>query len=277
MPPTTPRDELGSVIKAPVEKQDIEEVQRLLSQLRDPLDHSEQDLVLPGLLVALEEGYVDTADLILTRGPRFVKYIPVDEAAVSGAHISIVECLVKHGWDVNGDLDILGHVLGHAINVQGEDNPDFCRWLIDHGAGVNYRQGADLMMPLEIACTMDADPELIRYLLRKGATGRGNKPLCLAARAGHIEALRVLFSEGGDMDINAECDPSDRLYVEKSSGTALHSAAAYGKVDSLNFLLSKGARKDIRNGAGMMPKNSAVFCKNPDCVAALEEGFNPEL
>lgn len=120
MPPESFQDDLTSAIKNAVDRQNTIEVQRLLSPLGAPLDHDEYSLVLPALLLALEGGHVDVVDLILTRGPGFVKYIPIDEAAVFNAHIPIVECLVKHGWDVNGDLDILGHVLGHAIDVQGE-------------------------------------------------------------------------------------------------------------------------------------------------------------
>ncbi|KAJ4410672.1 hypothetical protein N0V82_009151 [Gnomoniopsis sp. IMI 355080] len=271
MPPTTSLDELGSALQTAVKQQDTEEVRRLLSQLGDPLDRSEYKAVHPALLVALEEGYVDTADLMLTRRPSFVNSVPVDEAAVSGAHTPILECLVKHGWNVNGDLDYLGTLLQHAIDVQGEYNPDVCRWLIDHGADINKRHAFLGLNPLERAC-IESDPELIRYLLKKGATGKGNKPLCTAAWAGHIEALRILLSEdGGGMDVNMDSDPSDKDYLNESSGTALHNAAAYGKVDSIKFLLSKGARKDIRNGAGMTPKDVAIFFEHPECVKALEE------
>lgn len=119
-----------------------------------PWDHDEYRLLLPAQLLALEEGYVDAVDLILTRGPKFVNQVPVVEAAVFSACISIVECLVKRGWDVNGDLGILGHVLGHAIDVRGEYNPDFCCWLIELAADVSRRQGADLSTQLEIACML---------------------------------------------------------------------------------------------------------------------------
>lgn len=88
------------------------------------------------------------ADLMLTRGPGLVDSVPVDLAAVSGGHIPIAECLLRHAWNVNGDLDYYGHVLGHALEVEGPDNSDFCRWLIDHGADVNQRQ-----TPTSILCT----------------------------------------------------------------------------------------------------------------------------
>lgn len=213
IPPESFQNDLTSAIKNANDRQNIIEVQRLLSPLGAPLDHDEYSLVLPAFLLALEESHLDVVDLILTRGPGFVKYIPVDEAAVFNAHIPIIECLVKHGWDVNGDLDILGHVLGHAIDVQGEYNTDFCCWLIDHGADVNRRQGADLIRPLEIACMSNADSKLIRHLLQKGATGKSNTVLCLAAKAGNIGILRILLSEEGGMDVNAECDPSDKSYT----------------------------------------------------------------
>lgn len=266
------QDELGSAIQAAVKKQDTDEVRRLLSQLGDPLiplNRAEKDLVLPALLVALEEGYVDTADLILTRGPGLVNYLPVDKAAIWGAHIPIVECLVKHGWNVNGDLDNEGYVLGYAFDSVGEENPEFCRWLIDHGADVNPPNNPSSMGTLEKAC-YDA-PALVPYLLEKGYIVSGYRPLCRAAQRGEIEALRLFLSkEGGGLDINAAYDLSDDS-LEKYHGTALHAAAASGKVDSVKFLLSKGADKNVRNRAGLTPKDVALSFNRPECVAALEE------
>lgn len=71
------------------------------------------------------------------------------------------------------------------------------------------------------------------------------------------------------MDVNAECDLSDKSYTHNHGGTALHWATAFSKADSVNFLLSRGARKDIRNGVGMTPKDAAIFFKKHEYVAML--------
>lgn len=129
-------------------------------------------------------------------------------------------------------------------------------------------------MPLEIACIANIDPKLIRHLLQKGAMGKGNTVLCLAAKAGYIEILRILLSEEGGMDVTAESDPSKKSCTHEYGGNTLYWAAAFGKADTVESLLSRGARKDIRNGVGILPKGAAVSFKNHECTALL--GGDPE-
>lgn len=83
--------------------------------------------------------------------------------------------------------------------------------------------------------------------------------LCLGPKVGNIEMLCILLSEERGMDINAECDPSDKSSTHIYGGIALHWAGALGGTDSVEFLISREARKDIRNGVGMTPKDAAIF------------------
>lgn len=132
----------------------------------------------------------------------------------------------------------------------------------------------------------NAAPSIISLLIAKGATVNGTRALCLAAGEGNVDAMRVLIEEGG-ADVNLLCGESDndtygddgavcgvrdRIDEEEklTFRTALHAAAEEGQVDSIKFLLTKGARKDIRDAAGLLPKERAEKCGHSDCVELLE-------
>lgn len=132
----------------------------------------------------------------------------------------------------------------------------------------------------------NATPNIISLLIAKGATVNGTRALCLAASEGNVDAMRVLIEDGG-ADVNLSCGESDnnaygddgavcgvrdRIDEEekRSFRTALHAAAEEGQVDSARFLLSKGARKDIRDATGLLPKERAEKCGHGDCVELLE-------
>lgn len=132
----------------------------------------------------------------------------------------------------------------------------------------------------------NATPDIISLLIAKGATVNGTRALCLAAGEGDVDALRLLVEEGG-ADVNFLCGVSDNnTYGDNDAvrsvkdsideeekltfRTALHSAAEEGQVDSIIFLLSKGARRDIRNAAGLLPKETAEKFGHCDCVELLD-------
>lgn len=52
-------------------------------------------------------------------------------------------------------------------------------------------------------------------------------------------------------------------------GTPLHGAAAKGNVKCVELLLAKGANKEIRNGAGRTPKQTAEKLGHSECARLL--------
>ncbi|KAL2287725.1 hypothetical protein FJTKL_05085 [Diaporthe vaccinii] len=87
----------------------------------------------------------------------------------------------------------------------------------------------------------------------------GSLAVLVAAWNGNLEALRVLLDEGGevvDIDVIPEAENPDWA-LKKEWRAALHGAAAKGEMACVEFLLSRGARTDIRNGAGLTPEQTA--------------------
>lgn len=143
----------ADAVKSATQANKPEEVQDLL---QTNAQFATSELLAPALLVALQEGYVSPADILLQHAPSLKNNIEVDRSAILGAHIPILECLLRHGWDVNGSLDYEGDVLGYAINLQGQETsaPEMVIWLLEHGAHPDRGQGSDPLAttPLEIAC-----------------------------------------------------------------------------------------------------------------------------
>ncbi|XDV43709.1 hypothetical protein PO909_012137 [Leuciscus waleckii] len=84
--------------------------------------------------------------------------------------------------------------------------------------------------------------------------------VCVAAKAGDIEALEALREMGSDM-ITADYD----------GRTPLHIAACEGHLKVVEYLLSKGASVYARDCYGETPLHSAVHCRHKDVVKLLRK------
>lgn len=108
---------------------------------------------------------------------------------------------------------------------------------IRHGSNVNAST-ADGVALLSFALEKKATADVITELLGAGASlrtanARGEQPIHFAARAGHMEGLRLLLRGGAD----ANATTTERL-------TPLFLALAAGHNDVARELLSAGARAD---------------------------------
>lgn len=114
------------------------------------------------------------------------------------------------------------------------------------------------------------NPELVHYLLEKGADPSarsqfGIVPLHAAAHLGHIEIVRILLDAG--VDIN-ELSPYP-------GNTALHEAVLMNDPSMVSFLVSQGARIDIRDkGRGMTALEYATSLKRDDIAELLTSASN---
>lgn len=90
-------------------------------------------------------------------------------------------------------------------------------------------------------------------------------PLIRAAHNGHLQTVMYLAEEGADVNTldlvrraplafrSSRVMGSPGLTRAQGDNTALHWAAMRGHVEIVNFLLQKGADKNLRNKQDLMP------------------------
>lgn len=270
MPSTSPPKSLADSIQSAAHDNQCDELQQLLDQWESP----DLEPLQPALCAALRQGHVDAANLLLDRGCYC--YCKATEAALAGGHITIFECMLQHGWDINFSLDHRGDVLICALLFK--DKPDLARWLLAHGAdpNCNPRSHPTVSSALEAACSRpETPPEIISLLLRHGAVGP--YAMMVAAQRGNVVGLRVLLDEAGELfDIDAIPEPENPDWeTDEAWGTPLHSAAASGELPCITLLLERGARRDVRNAAGLTPRQTAEHYGHLACAEALKEAEAP--
>lgn len=258
-------DSLAETIKYAARENKVEELQSLLGKWESP----DRKPLQRALNAALRQGHVGPAKLLLDRG-CYCSFHETEAALKGGHKIAIFECMLQHGWDVNFSLDHRGDAL--ICSLLFAPTPDLPRWLLEHGAdpNANPRSAPTCSTALETACSRPSLPaDIISLLLKHGAMG--SLALLVAAWNGNVEALRVLLDEGQELfgiDVIPEAGNPDWA-LGKGWGTALHGAAAKGEVECVKFLLCRGARTDIRNGAGLTPEQTAEHFEHKECADAL--------
>ena len=75
----------------------------------------------------------------------------------------------------------------------------------------------------------------------------------------HLQVLAYLFDKGAPIDnvMNQDREDSYALQITSALGTPLHSVAAPGKLDVVQWLLDRGAHPLIKNSIGRTPLETA--------------------
>lgn len=193
---------------------------------------------------------------LLTSDPELrqvlIEDVPLMEVAQAG-RIPMMECLVRHGADVNG---LRGGWFPVLFTPCENLEPEPLKWLVDHGAdpnrGVPHDPGTTALD--YTLRTYPRDPKrltaCIEILLAAGAHTRYDVPGVFA----------ILHGRNGELVALLDADPSliRRRYTQLDCGasggrlltlrgaTLLHVAAEYGFFDACGILLDRGADVNAR-------------------------------
>lgn len=133
-------------------------------------------------------------------------------AAIRG-RLPVVQVFVELGLDVNLAKDVedpedpFCTVEGPVLHAAAEGHLEVVRWLLDHGAKINY------VVSGQVRCL----------------------PLLRAAVNGHLDVVKLLIERGADID------------ATWNGHSALTQARDYGHAGVVDYLRSKGAREPDKN------------------------------
>lgn len=148
-------------------------------------------------------------------------------------------------------------------------------WLLDHGADPNQQCVIDLT-PFSLAIE-SAPISIIQLMLSRGGDTRKGQLLHYAIErpSDSIAVLNLLIVNGADINATMYEDhyPSRALFSFMGLGTALHKAAELGKVDTVRYLVSKGADLSIKNANGRTALACAQKSNQWEVIQALEKGI----
>lgn len=257
-----------SPLHAAAKAGDVAAVRRLLASCADP--NAADDTGRTALHEAAVQGSAEVIRLLRDAGARLHAWAvidmksrdewgtPVHFAAEHGKAEALKALLI--GGDV--DLETLyrwvdDEQIGTASTAlhfaAQHDHAAAIEVLLAAGAALETR-GREGLTPLGLAARHGA-LAAARVLLQRGASlgAEGGRlaltPLQLAAEAGQVDMLKLLVEHGAD--VNAS-DPSNAVT------TALHAAAAAGRVEAAAFLISQKAVVDAPGYQGNTPLYAAA-------------------
>jgi len=272
------------------------------------------------LLYAAREGHMDSVRVLVDGGANLNvvsgdKFSPLVEA-IANAHFDVAMYLLQHGADPN--LATVSGMTALYATVDSQWAPhvwfpqpptdqektshlQLMKALIDKGANVNaaiteriwfrsYTNDYTWVDPAGATpfwrAAQSSDTPAMHLLVEHGANPKvaskaGDTPLHAAAGIGWaanwtvnaplplVDAVKYCVELGND--VNA---------VDNRGYTALHGAAYLGNNDMVNYLVSKGAKVDVRSKAGDSPADMAngptrFGQPHPDTVALLEKLGSP--
>jgi ankyrin repeat protein len=161
--------------------------------------------------------------------------VPAMVMAITAGNEAMVRLLVKHRADVNR-LSMAGSALGNAAYT---GNMNIVKYLVENGAKLDMPVNGD-GNPLMQAFRRN-HPEVVRYLLDKGATVRGvtgdqgKVPIHYAAGSGDLDLVKILIGKGADIKARDDGQWDAMLH------------AAWGENgDVVDYLKTKGGDINLR-------------------------------
>jgi uncharacterized protein len=220
--------------------------------------------------------------------------------AVESADLAAVKALVEGGHPVDTPIPYVEKDATPLYKAAAEGRTEIVRYLIGHGANVNFRGSEWGHTPLSEAAgrgfddvvdallKAGADPKvkdrngytafataalggqfdmaeaLLKYSDVNGADSYGNTLLMAATTTGEIEAIRWLVGKGADVDKVSQ--------LEYGGRTALIDAAEVGQVESARTLLELGANPHLKMKDGSTALSHAMQATNssPELVEMIK-------
>ena len=190
--------------------------------------------------------------------------------AAAGGKTELVSLLLKAGADPDKCETVFDNYGGPYINTcallecsrTGDEGADITQMLLEKGADIHILddQGKSA---LENA-VIHSNIKMIDLLLKHGASVNekgesGERPLDHSCLDGNIKVAEYLIEKG------AEINPKD-------SNSPLAVAAVCARLDTVAFLLSKGADPNHKNDKGETALLQACYCGSLPVVKILVEG-----
>ncbi|KAF7666456.1 hypothetical protein LDENG_00108680 [Lucifuga dentata] len=210
--------------------------------------------------------------------------------AVSGEHLSCVQCLLEAGADPDISNNDKKTPLYKACELE---NMDMVSLILSYGVTVNQRCGQGWTAFHEAVSRNNI--EICEILLKAGAkinppNTYSIAPLIVAAQRGQLRALCYLIGKGADVNIQA-CDGTTALYEASKKGhketvvalltknadankpssldmLPLHIAAQYGHHEIVSLLVSVTSQASLRL-SGISPLHLAAECNRQTVAAVL--------
>lgn len=220
------------------------------------------------LYLAAHDGRIDTA-VALLNGRADVNAVNNDDkstalhAAVFSGNAALVELLLTYDPDVNA---IATNKILTPLHVAVAKNyTEIIKLLLDKNADVNFA-GAAGLTPLHMAAiygSTEAAAILINNPLidvNVKTTDTGTTVLQYAAANAPLALVKLLVESNKGIDINA---------TAADGATALQGAAAAGKTDVVEYLISKKAQANTADVNGITPLHDAAKAGNVEIVKLL--------
>jgi len=212
--------------------------------------------------------------------------------AIESADLAAVKALVEEGHPADTPIAYVEKDATPLYKAAGQGRTEIVRYLIAHGANVNYRGAEWGKTPLseaasngfddvvEILIKAGADPRvkdrsgygafalavlggqndvaeaLMKYGDVNGADTYGNTLLMAATTTGQTEAIRWLIGKGADVNKVSQ--------LEYGGRTALVDAAEVGAVESAQVLLELGANPHLKMKDGSTALSHAQQAQSPN-------------
>ncbi|KAF2233540.1 ankyrin [Viridothelium virens] len=175
----------------------------------------------------------------------------------SDASVAIYEVLLRHGWDVNKRIASLRGGLGTTLLSSATENKEIAKWLLEHGADPNIKDGND-ETPLDFAAA-HSSPDIVELMISFGARVRFSDVFVSATRGNSgIPMMQYLLGNGCDInahDHKHNPDFSERTFGKRKSRhdkvlTPLQWTIRNSNLDRTQFLLESGADPNAPNYEG---------------------------
>ena len=191
---------------------------------------------------------MDRIEELLTNRPDAVNdevdsYLPI-QFAITAGHSNVIECLAKHGEDVNRDLRKVAY-FGWEDDALDQN---YTPWKPIHMASLWGFDAARVPVAQALA-SAGADLNAVSPL-------GGFRPIHLVAMPNRVDMIKFFVGQGVDVDSRTQkCDvislPDEDVPMRGYENTALMVAAGEGFAEATSCLLELGADPQAKNDQGL--------------------------